>query len=72
MLLHVITGMQLSVVKTRKEKIKCVTGKCFGYVIRIRTACGEEKCMPETNLCSNAIYESESNENLKYCNIIVG
>lgn len=49
-------GMQLSVAKTRKEKIKCVRGKCFGYVIRIRTACGKEKCMPKTNLCSNAIY----------------
>jgi len=49
-------GMQLSIVKTRKEKIKCVRGKCFGYVIRIRIACGEEKCMSKTNLCSNAIY----------------
>jgi len=49
-------GMQLSVVKTRNKKIKCVRGKCFGYVIRIRTACGEEKCMPKTNLYSNAIY----------------
>jgi hypothetical protein len=38
--------------KKNKKQRKCVRGEHFGYVIRIMTACGEEKCMPETNLCA--------------------